>query len=203
MTKKVKTVKQARIGAKTGADSGMKLSALVFNASKENREVALAAGVDILRPILMGNHGDVQKSIGNVTMLRSAFKMDATQYDGLWPIVFRGSLLETANLSRFRDVAGTIAGYLAAENLRITKCQMSEIDEKTFRKAEKALRALTADPAKLNRLQVHAAYVLDALGDLIEPAVIRVAEKAAKAAMRKAKAAAAAPATPADEPAPT
>lgn len=185
------TVREIRVGVKSGADDGMKLGALAFNASKENREIATVAAVDALRPILAGNHGDTPtKAAGNVTMLRSVFKMDATHFEGLWPHTFRGSLLETANLGRFRDVAQCIADYLAAGNARVMAGQMHEIDEKTFRRAEKSLRAIQADSGKLARLQAHANYVLGSLGDLIEPAAAAVIAKARKDADRKARKAA-------------
>lgn len=185
------TVREIRVGTKAGADDGMKLGTLAFNASKENRELATAAAVAALRPVLLGNNGDTStKAAGNVTMLRSAFKMDATHFEGLWPHTFRGSLSETANLGRFRDVAQAIADYLAAGNARVMAGQMHEIDEKNFRRAEKALRAIQADSGKMMRLQQHASYVLDALGDLIEPAAAAVIAKARKAADRKARKAA-------------
>jgi len=182
------TLREIRVTVKGGADDGMKLGTLAFNASKENREVAQVAAVDALRPILMGNHGDTPaKAAGNILMLRSAFKMDATHFEGLWPHTFRGSLLEVANLGRFRDMAQCIADYLAAENEKVRKGQMHELDEKRFRKAEKCLRTIQADPGKMSRLQAHADAVLSALGDLIEPAAAAVIAKARKAAERKAR----------------
>lgn len=193
------SLREVRIGIKSSADDGMKLGALAFNASKENREIATVAAVEALRPILAGNHGDTPaKAVGNITMLRSAFKMDAAHFEGLWPLSFRGSLAETASLGRFRDVAQAVADYLSAGNARVMAGQMHELDEKVFRKAEKALRAIQADSVKLGRLQAHANMVLDALGDIIEPAAVAVIEKAKKDAARKARKAAA---VPAEEPA--
>ena len=194
------TIRELRVGGKLFADDGLKLGALAFNASKENREVAMSAAVAALRPILQGNNGDTSsKAAGNVLMLRSVFKMDATHFEGLWPHTFRGSLAETADLGRFRDVAQTIADYLAGMNRRVLEGQVCELDERNFRKAEKALRVIQADAAKLGRLQAHADAVLNALGDVIEPAAEAVIAKAKKQAARKARKAEQAPEVTAPE----
>lgn len=182
-TKKA-TVKELRVSAKTSGSDAVKLAVLAFNASKENREVALRAAVDALAPFFRGEGGaSPLERYGNVVLIRSALGMDAEHFGGLFPETLSGRLADIIGLARWADPVQVITGWLAAQST-VTR---GELDERVFQRRQKALRTLLGDEGKRQRLTMKCAAFVEAVRPEIERAEARAAELATKALARAAK----------------